>query len=415
MCGIAGIINLNGRPVAESDLRKMTDTIRHRGPDGDGFYTSENVGFGHRRLAIIDLSDAGQQPMQYMGCTITYNGEIYNFPELRESLQKKGYGFHTATDTEVLLAAYKHWGVDCVNHLNGMWAFAIHDPANGKLFCSRDRFGEKPFYYCERDNRFVFGSEIRAVRAALSSQPAPNETMMARFLVFEQAEHFRETFFHDVFKLPAAHNLHIDLQNGSIKIEQYYTPPRVNTWCKVSEQEGVEELRTRLRKSVALRLRSDVEVGTCISGGLDSSSIAAFASALYNHGVQHSFTGITAGSIDVTKDETRYARQVAEGLGMNWKHCKPGFPDYEQAFARVMEIQEEPFDSSSVIMQHFVMQLAHQTGLKVLLDGQGADELLLGYKQHLAWAIKSLAPMPAAKLALRCLSKYKIGLKELML
>jgi asparagine synthase (glutamine-hydrolysing) len=158
-----------------------------------------------------------------------------------------------------------------------------------------------------------------------------------------------------------------------------------------------------------------VEVGTCLSGGLDSSSIAAFASALYNPDVQHAFTGITAGSIDYTKDETRYARQVAEGLGMNWKHCKPGLPDYDQAFARVMEIQEEPFDSSSVIMQHFVMQLAHQTGLKVLLDGQGADELLLGYKQHLAWAIKALDPMPAVKLALRSLGKYQVGLKELLL
>jgi asparagine synthase (glutamine-hydrolysing) len=415
MCGIAGIINLNGRPVAESDLRKMTDTIRHRGPDGDGFYTGENVGFGHRRLAIIDLSDAGKQPMQYMGCTITFNGEIYNFLELRQELQKKGYGFYTATDTEVLLAAYKHWGADCVNHLNGMWAFAIHDAANGKLFCSRDRFGEKPFYYCERDNRIVFGSEIRAVRAALTSHPEPNEIMMARFLVFEQAEHFRETFFHEIVKLPAAHNLEINLQNGAIKIAQYYSPRRVNTWCEISEQDAVEELRTRLRKSVALRLRSDVEVGTCLSGGLDSSSIAALAASLYNSDLQASFTGITAGSHDAKKDETQYAKKVAETLGMTWKHCNPDAEEYEQAFARALEIQEEPFDSPSVIMQHFVMRLAQESGLKVLLDGQGADELLLGYKQHLAWAIQSLPMAPAAKLAWQSLDKYQIGLKDLLL
>lgn len=413
MCGIAGIINLNGRPVAESDLRKMTDTIRHRGPDGEGFYTFENVGFGHRRLAIIDLSPDGRQPMQHFGCTITFNGEIYNYLELREDLQKKGFQFHTASDTEVLLAAYRHWGTDCVNQLNGMWAFAIHDQEKGKIFCSRDRFGEKPFYYIEQDGQFVFGSEIRAVRAVLSNQLVPNETMMARFLVFEQAEHFNETFFKEVYKLPAAHNLEIDLRSGSIKMNRYYSPRRVDTWNGISEQDAIEELGLRLKHSVALRLRSDVEVGTCLSGGLDSSSIAAVASPLIG-AKQACFTAITAGCHEREFDERPNAKQVAEKFGLQWLPIVPEFKDVTAVLLEFVDAQEEPVVSMSPIMQHFVMQRANKSGVQVLLDGQGADEIFLGYLPHLAWVLKSLNGCDRLSLAINSVRNMGISLADLL-
>ena len=415
MCGIAGIIHFDQSPVPRAALQRMTDAIRHRGPAGEGFYLYENVGFGHRRLAIIDLTEAGAQPMTHFGCTITYNGEIYNYLELRKELQHKGRAFSTQTDTEIILAAYREWGPDCVTRFNGMWAFALHDPEKQVVFCARDRFGEKPFYYTVNGNQFLFASEIRALRAVLPGKTLPNERMIARFLVFEQAEHPTETFFAGIDKLPAAHCMKIDLRSGATNLQQYYKPIRTEQWQTITELEAVEELRTKLKQSIALRLRSDVEVGTCLSGGLDSSSIAAFASGLYNPQVQQAFTGITAGSADSKKDETRYAKQAVEALGMAWKYCQPTAKDFVNAFERVLDIQEEPFDSASVLMQHLVMQLAHDAGLKVLLDGQGADELLLGYKPHLAWTLKELAPLPAAQLAAKSLSKYQISAKELLL
>jgi asparagine synthase (glutamine-hydrolysing) len=415
MCGIAGIIHFNQTPVRQEALQLMTDAIKHRGPDGEGFYVHDNIGFGHRRLAIIDLSEAGAQPMTRFGCTITYNGEIYNYIELRKELQQLGWQFGTQTDTEVVLAAYRAWGSDCVNRFNGMWAFALHDPARQMVFCSRDRFGEKPFYYASVEEGWIFGSEIRALRAAMRHTPSPSEKMMARFMVFEQAEHPTETFFEGIHKLPAAHSLEVDLCTGSVKLKQYYWPRATNAWQCISEADAVAELQSRFQKAVSLRLRSDVPVGTCLSGGLDSSAIAAFASKLYNPKVQQAFTGITAGSADTTRDETPYAKQVAEALGMAWKHCQPIAQDLENVFERVLDIQEEPFDSASVLMQHLVMQLAHDAGLKVLLDGQGADELLLGYKPHLAWAIKAMAPLTAVQLAAKSLNKYQIGSRELIL
>lgn len=415
MCGIAGIIHFDGKPVEQSDLKKMTDAIAHRGPDGEGFFIDGAVGFGHRRLAVIDLSPAGMQPMTRFGCTITYNGEIYNYVELRKQLLESGWHFSTQTDTEVILAAYQKWGPSCVNYLNGMWAFALYDPANQIVFCSRDRFGEKPFYYVSADKKFLFASEIRGIREAMPAEPLPNKIMMARFLAFEQAEHFRETFFCGVLKLEAAHQLLIDLRTGSIKSNPYYSLLRTDEWRSISIREATALLREKLQHAVSIRIRSDVKVGTCLSGGLDSSAIAWFASKLYKPQIFGEFTGITAGSADVRKDETSYAREVASALSMDWQPTTPKAKDFETVFETVLKAQEEPFDSSSVLMQYMLMQHAHRQGLRVLLDGQGADEVLLGYKQHLAWALNELPIFQAGKLAIQSLKKYQISPKELLL
>jgi asparagine synthase (glutamine-hydrolysing) len=249
----------------------------------------------------------------------------------------------------------------------------------------------------------------------LQQELIANELMAGRYLVFEQAEHFSETFFRGVYKLPASHGMIIDLRSGTINTAPYYAPRRLDTWRNMKEQDAVTELRHRISQSVALRMRSDVEVGTCLSGGMDSSTLAAYAANLYSANVQRQFTGITAGSVEEAKDETAYARMVADATGISWRVCTPEPLEYSQVFPEVLKKQEEPFDSGSVVMQYFVMQLAHDAGLKVLLDGQGADELLMGYKQHLAWTIKALPALSAAKLAISSLNKYQIGWRELAL
>lgn len=389
MCGIAGIIHFTGQTAALSDLRTMTDAIRHRGPDGEGFFVHENIGFGHRRLAVIDLSDHAAQPMTAFGCTITYNGEIYNYPELKSALIKLGYTFQSGSDTEVVLAAYRHWGTDCVAHFNGMWAFAIYDPEKQFVFFSRDRFGEKPFYYSFMNRSFTFCSELKGLISVFSQKTEPNEEMLARFLVFEKAEHKEETFFKHIKKLPAGCNMILNLRKENISINEYYSPKYTDSLEKLSDTSLKKYFLEKLSNAVAIRMRSDIQVGTCLSGGLDSSSIAYLASAEANNLKWHDFSAITAGHPDSVKDERKYAQMVANSCGLKWHQILPLKDDYLKVIDNVIHAQEEPFHSTSVLMQYFVMQKAAQEGIKVLLDGQGADELLLGYQTHLAWWLKS--------------------------
>jgi asparagine synthase (glutamine-hydrolysing) len=223
MCGIAGIINQNKGLVADIELKRMTGIVAHRGPDGEGFYLYKNLGFGHRRLSIIDLSNAGHQPMalndEYV---ITYNGEVYNYIELREELKKLGHEFHTQTDTEVILIAYKEWGESCVTKFNGMWAFAIHDVKKQVVFCSRDRFGVKPFYYTVINNKFLFGSEIKQFKD-FKNKWSVNKSILMDYLIFNLIDHKNECFFDGVYKLPGSHNLVYDLATDSFEIKRYYT------------------------------------------------------------------------------------------------------------------------------------------------------------------------------------------------
>ncbi|HSC53854.1 MAG TPA: asparagine synthase (glutamine-hydrolyzing) [Phnomibacter sp.] len=389
MCGIAGIINFNGQPVDKADLKLMTDAIKHRGPDGEGFYVYENVGFGHRRLAIIDLTDAGAQPMTRFGCTITYNGEIYNYIEIRQELEKKGIVFSTKTDTEVILAAYHVWGTECVQKFNGMWAFAIHDEAKQEVFFSRDRFGEKPLYYTQQNGRFIFCSEIKGLQQILK-QLRPNLLAVAKFIVHEKAEDFQTTFYDQIEKLPAAHNLHINLYTGRQRLINYYRPDENIDGKQQNERDLINTFLSLFRHSVSIRLRSDVPVGTCLSGGIDSSAIASAASPLFRLKNNDVFSAVTACSIDPTNDDRNYASAVAEKLGLNWIPILPEMGEFQQAIQHAILVQEEPVVSSSTIMQYFVMKAAKEAGLKVMLDGQGADELLLGYLPHIAWIIETL-------------------------
>jgi asparagine synthase (glutamine-hydrolysing) len=385
MCGIGGIVAIEKGGVDRAELEAMTRVVAHRGPDGDGVWTEGRVGLGHRRLAIIDPTAAGAQPMSRDGTlTIVFNGEIYNYIELREELRGLRQNFETRTDTEVILAAYAVWGDECVKRFNGMWSFVIHDRAHQRLFCSRDRFGVKPFYYAKTRSAWIFGSEIRQLLPLLASVRARRDAV-TNFLFASISEQPNGTFYEDIEKLPAGHNLVYDLRANTVYLNRYYRlGPREFANDSPSPSTSIERYGSLLENAVELRLRSDVPVGTCLSGGLDSSTVTALAAPLYQRASRRPFCAITACSEDPAKDESRYAQLVAERLNLEWFTVRPTYTDFAETLDNVVLAQEEPFPRASMCMQYFVMRCARQNGIPVLLDGQGGDETLLGYERYFA-------------------------------
>lgn len=383
MCGISVIISKNNK-IDENELHGMNNTIKHRGPDSDGFFISENIGLGHRRLSIIDLSLNGRQPMEYLDrYLITYNGEIYNYVEIKKELEELGYIFTTHTDTEVVLASYHHWGKECLSHFNGMWSFCLYDKKEKTAFLARDRFGIKPMYYYENVNGFYFASEIKQI-LTLNQPRKVNKKVLMNYLVFGMTDICHETFFESIYVLPPSHYMFINTLNGQSETRQYYSLEVNPSIQKIDSKEAIKGYHNLLKNSIALRLRSDVKVGTCLSGGLDSSYVASVASDIYTKNSVSSFTGITAGSIDKGNDETSWAEKVALMKNMDWKVTTPTKADFIEHIDKVIEIQEEPFTTPSIFMQYFVIKKASESGCVVLLDGQGGDETLLGYERYFA-------------------------------
>ncbi|WOH68173.1 asparagine synthase (glutamine-hydrolyzing) [Bradyrhizobium sp. BWA-3-5] len=386
VCGIFGLLTKNG-PVDADQVDRLTDLVAHRGPDGRGVRVNGNVGLGHRRLAIIDLTDDGAQPMcdRHLPIWITYNGEIYNYLELRAELEALGHVFHTASDTEVLLAAYVRWGEKCLDRFNGMWSFAIHDERDNTLFCARDRFGVKPFYYVNTATQFAFGSEIRQL-LPLIGRPFADDDLIRDFLVCGLTDHTNRTFFRSVEKLPPGHRMRVDVSTGRVEVQRYYSlAPRSST---ADEADTARLLRDLLDDATRLRLRSDVRVGTCLSGGLDSSSIATLAARHYALGSNERFFAITAVSEQASNNEEVYAAEVAARSELNWLRTKPSYQDFASTTETLLEVQEEPFAGPSIMMQYEVMKTARSHGVIVLLDGQGGDETLLGYhRYYAAWLL----------------------------
>ncbi|MBC7187495.1 MAG: asparagine synthase (glutamine-hydrolyzing) [Calditrichaeota bacterium] len=394
MCGISGIVHKDNTPVDQRTIAQMTELVRHRGPDGEGYFSGANFALGHRRLAILDLTPAGKQPMHYLDrYVVVFNGEVYNFVELRRELEDLGYRFRTRTDVEVALAAYDRWGEQCVQRFNGMWAFALYDRRQEILFCSRDRFGVKPFYYLDTDKAFAFASEIKQLLPFLPVRRA-NTGKIVDYLVLGLEEYDDETFFAGIRKLPPGHNLRYDLRSHRHEVKRYYELPVDGSLAQLGEREAIALFRKELQRAVSIRLRADVQVGTCLSGGLDSSTVATLASAAYQSQARRRFVAITAKASDPRVDETPYAERVARAANLEWHVVTPQRADFIAALEEVVRAQEEPFGSPSVFLQYFVMRKAREVGCPVLLDGQGGDECLLGYERYFPAYLRSL-PLPS--------------------
>ena len=391
MCGIAGIISMKGSAIHQQDLQKMADVLKHRGPDGEGFWINSNqrCGFGHRRLAILDLSDAGRQPMHYLGrYTIVYNGEIYNYRELKNDLMKQGYTFRSTGDTEIILAAYDCYKEKCLDYFDGMFAFAMWDEKEQVLFCARDRFGEKPFYYTQYNGDFYFGSEMKALWAA-GIPKNTDQKILLNYLSLgyvQNAAEKSQTFYTDIFSLSPAHYLLIDLKEKSFRLHQYWNIDKQAS-IKINEKDAIEQLDQYLTASVFKRLRSDVPVGVSLSGGLDSSTICSFIHKISPSKKLHSFSAVFPG---FEKDESAYIKEVADKFDIQMHQVNPTPYGLVEEFEKIAHHQEEPFPSSSIYAQYKVFQLARQNKVPVLLDGQGADETLAGYHKYLHWYLQEV-------------------------
>jgi asparagine synthase (glutamine-hydrolysing) len=406
MCGIAGAIAPTGG-VDPSVLIRMNDRIEHRGPDGEAYLldsagpgplrrisrdrissadgTGAGVGFAHRRLTIIDLTERSDQPLvdDTGEHAIAYNGEVYNYVELREELIGLGHAFRSEGDTEVVLEAYKEWGAACVERFIGMWAFAILDRPRRTVLLSRDRFGIKPLYYARVGNALYFASEIKALLAVPGLEVEPNEELVRRFLLDGGVDHSEETFFRGITKLPPAHNLSISL-DGERELEprRYWSYPPQDG--RVSEGDAATEFRELLEDSVRIHARSDVPVGTCLSGGLDSSSIVCVAEALRAGGQIPRYTHSAFGYLpqDEAFSERRHMQSVVEQTGARIFFVDPPVERFVDELVTIVRQQDEPFGSTSIAAQWFVFEAARREGMKVMLDGQGADEVLGGYEGY---------------------------------
>tara|TARA_B100000131_G_scaffold120951_1_gene117989 strand:+ start:28081 stop:29976 length:1896 start_codon:yes stop_codon:yes gene_type:complete len=423
MCGISGIINFNKKSVEESSLKKMMGEMKHRGPDDDGVFIEENIGFGFVRLSIIDLSDAGHQPMfdksgRFM---IIHNGEVFNYIELRNELLSKGYSFSSNTDTEVILYSFIEWGPACLEKFNGMWAFCIYDRESSKLFLSRDRYGIKPLYYHLDENRFVFCSEIQPILSKIQDKAIPNEQIIFDYLVFNRTDHSDETFFKDIYKLGHGNYLSIDLNPAkdhfinipwtSTKIDSNKATIYKGKWYDLKTEvlksepfDSPEEYLEMFRSSINLRLRSDVPIGVCFSGGLDSSSIASILLENENQKNLNSFSAIYGSG--KRGDESEFISQYDNRI-KNMHFTSPNSSDFLNDITRFTKLHTEPFPSTSIYAQYKVMELAKEHSV-VTLDGQGADETLAGYHYFFGYYFKDLLKkISIGKLTKEALGYYK--------
>lgn len=384
MCGIGGILGFWDKPVKREMVERLNAAIPHRGPNGAGVWINvgEQAGLGHLRLSIIDLSENGRQPMHYLErYSLTFNGEIYNYLELKEDLLKKGYCFSSSSDTEVLLALFDLKKEKCLKDLDGMFSFAIWDEKEKVLFCARDRFGEKPFYYSLHDGFFSFASEMKQLWN-LGVPRIRDEEMLKRFLVngnfLSDPSDPGRTFYKGIRKLEKSHFMFVKT-NGEIKSEKYWD---INcSEIPVGLEKASEQFLRLLTTSVKRRLRSDVAVGSSLSGGLDSSAIVCLIDKIKekNGPVQKTFS---ARFRDFEKDEGAYMQKVIDACDIEAHFTWPDEVSFREDFKSLAFHQEEPFGSASIFAQWCVMKLARQQNVTVLLDGQGADEMLAGYRYY---------------------------------
>jgi asparagine synthase (glutamine-hydrolysing) len=384
MCGIAGF-----NWADELLLRKMTSCLVHRGPDDSGYFYAGGVSLGHRRLSILDLSQKGHQPMEFDGLMIVYNGEIYNFPQLRTELELLGHQFNSNCDTEVILHAYAAWGADCVNKFNGMWAFCIYDGKNNLLFLSRDRFGVKPLYYFFDDGKFLFASELKAIRQALLSCEIDKDAL--NFYFYQKYIGGEHTIFKNFYKLKPGHNLIFDLQTKKISNEPYYDLENQIAQCEsVPLRQRLQSFEPLLADAVEKRLIADVPVGSFLSGGIDSSLISAIIAKN-----KKDFKTFSIGFEDESYDEIKYSKIVSEYVKTD-HHYK--YLDIDEELIKyVVGAMDEPFGDSSILPTYLLSKITREH-VTVSLSGDAGDEVFGGYDSYKAWKFCRWLPHSAVSI-----------------
>ncbi len=389
MCGIAGFLQLSHESLPEQSLtwlKSMTDAMDYRGPDGDGYFIENQVALGHRRLSIIDLG-AGAQPMHNYSQTneigdlcVTFNGEIYNFQELRRTLQEKGFTFRTNSDTEVILYSWLAYGADCVKHFEGMFAFALWDKKQKILFCARDRFGKKPFYYTLQQGRCIFASELTSLSKFPHLSLSVHPRTLMRFLAYEYVP-TPQSIYEEVHKLPPAHSLLI--QEGKVLLQRYWDIPCPENTAthQRSEEDLGEELYSLLSQAVKRRMVSDVPLGVFLSGGIDSSIVTGLMA-------EHSsnIKSFSIGFKESSYDESKYARLVSNYYGTNHYEHILSADDCANILPHVASRLDEPMADASIAPTYLLSQ-ATRKEVTVALGGDGADELFAGYEHFIGFQV----------------------------
>ncbi len=374
MCGIFFSIGFENLPPA------VIDSVAHRGPDGRGWneFASPQgpVVMAHRRLAIVDLSEDGHQPMasEEERYWLTYNGEIYNYLEIREELKEAGYTFKTQTDTEVLLKSYLHWGPDCLNKFNGMFAFVIWDDSKKKAFAARDRFGVKPLYYYQQGDKIAFASEIKQFKHFPNWKSHLNQDLAAFYKSQGYCDQAHETLYKNVFQILPGHLA--TLENGAFNVSQWYNISERIDDLKLTDNQACERFMELFESSINLRLRSDVAVGACLSGGLDSSSIVSVIRKLKPDMEINTFSAVFPND---KVDESFYIDELVKSKKLTSHKNHPSFEQFLKDLDQILYHQDLPFPGTSIFAQWMTFQSAKSNNVTVLLDGQGADETLLGY------------------------------------
>ncbi|MBI5147716.1 MAG: asparagine synthase (glutamine-hydrolyzing) [Parcubacteria group bacterium] len=403
MCGIAGIVDLRRREVAAREVKKMTDAIAHRGPNGEGVFTGRGAGLGHRRLSILDLSAAGAQPMRSARgeLVIVFNGEIYNYPELKKGLPGK---YNSNSDTEVLLRVYEKWGEKCLGLLNGIFAFAIWDDKCRRFFAARDRLGVKPFYYAVHKDRFYFASEIKALLAA--GVPArPNDKIIHDYLVYGYYDHSEETFFDGIKQLMPGH--YLEIRDQKILIKRYwYLPELVKEKSGITDREAGEEFWKLLQDSVKLELRSDVPIGMSVSGGLDSSLLAQAVNKAVKGQKNFNLYHFEYAGLGYEKERPHVDRLARE---MGWR--KPHIVtvrsgDMPESALKIMWHEEQPFPGLPTVAWHKLYKTLGSTETIVTLEGHGGDEIAAGYDYYFGAFILDILRTNGEKAACREIAQF---------
>ena len=405
MCGIVGMIGWNGMKAARSVIEPMTASLLHRGPDEEGNYLSGPVGFGFRRLAILDLSPAAHQPMVSEDgmLVLVFNGEIYNYVELREELRMLGHKFKSSGDTEVLLKAYSQWGAECLHKLNGMWAFLIYDRRNGVVFGSRDRFGVKPLYLYRHNDCILFASEPKAIRASGLYQGESNWATISKYLLQGRLDDGSDTFYSKIDQIPAGTGFEVDL-HGGLRQWRYWS---LDNLQHVAVDDPISEFALLFEDAVRLRMRSDVPVGISLSGGLDSTSIICAAARLKSPSNNGRNERLMAFSYIAPEfDESSYIMDTLEQTGAQLKQLHTSPLELWSDLRKVLWFHDEPVHSFSALIGFQLMRLASSNSVRVVLTGQGADEQIAGYATYFTYYWQSLLRSGRVREVWREVSSY---------